>query len=169
MLTRVLLLAALVFARPLAAAAEAPPSTPPAPAERELALVVVENLDESASAITAFDRLEIAFREVIRERRWSVKLTAERFAANTPDHPTELRIFNKGIQQETPNELTYRAWMTLVDRGTKHDFGIVKFRYYPRFGERPDATLEAIYLGAARAAADKIQPFLFPQPAAAKP
>ena len=49
----------------------------------------------------------------------------------------------------------------------QHDFGIVTFRYYRRIGENVDDMLEKVFRGAANAAAAKIEPILFPQPAAA--
>lgn len=128
---------------------------------RELALVVVESVEREQGAITDFDRMDLAFREVVEKRKWPVKLVAERFAANTQPHETELRVFHQSIREETSGDLTFRAWMTLTDHGTKHDFGIITYRYYPRPGERYDEQLEKIFRGAANAAADKLEPILF--------
>jgi hypothetical protein len=144
-------------------------SAPAAEPQRELAIVVVESLQHNhGSAITDFDRMDVAFREVVEKRKWPVKLVAERFAANIKPHETELRIFNQTIREEVPGELTFRAWMTLTDHGVKYDFKVVKYRYYRRLAEQTEDQLEKIFLGAANAAADKIEPILFPKPAEPK-
>jgi hypothetical protein len=157
-----------LFASPPAfARADTAAATPAAPLP-ELALVVVETLNRTPSAYDDFDRLDLAFQHVAAQRKWPVKIAAERFAANTPKHDLELRVVHQPIRQEMPGQLVFRAWMTLTDRGTKHDFGIVSFRYYPRPGQQNDDTLEKIFEGAAAAAADKIEPILFPKPAAPK-
>ena len=137
-------------------------------ARPKLAVVVVSTLQNEHGAITAFDRLDMAFQEVALKRKWPMAIEAERFAANTPAHDVELRIFNQPIRQELPGELTFRGWMILTDHGVKHDFGIVSFRYNPRPAENMDDVLEKIFRGAANAAADKIEPILFPKPAAPK-
>jgi hypothetical protein len=129
--------------------------------QRELAIVVVESLQRNHGAFTDFDRMDLAFREVVEKRKWPVKLVAERFAANTDPHETELRIFNQTIREETPGERTFRAWMILTDHGVKHDFGVVSYRYYTRPAENTEDRLEKIFRGAANAAADKIEPILF--------
>lgn len=144
------------------AADPAPSPAAPAPV-RELALVVIEPIGSHGGAITAFDRLDIAFTDVVKQRKWPVKLVAERFAANTPDHETELRVFYKELREDVPGERTIRAWMTLTDRGQKHDFGMVVFRYSPRLGEPFDQMIEKMFLGLANAGADKISPLLFPK------
>lgn len=136
--------------------------------QRELAIVVVESLQRNRGAITDFDRMDLAFREVAKKRKWPVKIVAERFAANTESHETELRIFNQSIRDDTPGERVFRAWMTLTDHGVKHDFGIVTYRYYIRPMEDNEQRLEKIFRGAANAAADKIEPILFGQPASPK-
>lgn len=144
------------------------PAKAPEP-QRELAIVVVDSLQRNRGAITDFDRIDLAFREVAKKRKWPVKLVVERFAANTESHETELRIFNQSIREETPGERTFRAWMTLTDHGVKHDFKVVTFRYFVRPIEDNEEQLEKIFRGAANAAADKIEPILFGQPAAPKP
>jgi len=137
--------------------------------QRELAIVVVESLQRNRGAITDFDRIDLAFHEVAKKRKWPVRLVVERFAANTEPHETELRIFNQSIREETPGERTFRAWMTLTDHGVKYDFKVVTFRSYVRPFENIEEQLEKIFLGAANAAADKIVPILFGTPAAPKP
>ena len=151
------LIAALLLAPVVVRAEDAPAARP------KLAIVVVENLSRRGGAITDFDRLDIAFHKVAKERNWPFEIEAERFAANTPDHETELQIFNQPVREETPGELTFRGWMTLKVNGEKHDFGIVLFRLYPRAGENISDTLDKVFLGVARKAADKMEPILFPK------
>ncbi len=134
----------------------------------KLAIVVVENLQNERGAITAVDRLDLAFREAALKRKWPVAIATERFAANTPAHEIELRIFDQGLRNELPGELRFRGWMTLTVRGVKHDFGVVSFRYNPRPTENMEDVLDKIYRGAANAAADKIEPILFSKPDAPK-
>lgn len=129
----------------------------------ELAIVVVDTLNHQQGAITDFDRIDMAFQKLAKQRKWPVKIAAERFASNTPVRDTELRIFNQPLREETPGDLTFRGWITLMVNGTKHDFGVVTFRYYRRAGEHTDDVLEKVFLGAANAAAQKVEPILFPQ------
>ena len=157
------LLTVLLLAVATAQAAKAPDDRP------KLAIVVVDNVQSRQSAFTDFDRLDLAFQDVAKKRKWPVAIAAERFAANTPDHDTELRIVNQPLREEVPGEMTYRGWMTLTVAGVKHDFGIVSFRYYRRAGENADDMLEKIFRGAANAAADKIEPILWPQTPVTKP
>lgn len=158
-----LLFAALLLTAVSTRAAKAPDDRP------KLAIVVVDNLQSQRSTFTDFDRLDIAFQEVAKKRKWPVAVAVERFAANSPAHDTELRIFNQPLRQEVPGELMFRGWMTLTVAGVKHDFGIVSFRYFLRAGENLDDTLEKTFRGAANAAADKLEPILWPKPAAPKP
>lgn len=160
--TRSLLAAALLLTAATAHAAK------PADDRPKLAIVVVDNLQRHQGAVTDFDHLDLAFQYVAQQRKWPVAIAAERFAANTPDHETELRIFNQPLREETSGDLTFRGWMTLTLNGVKHDFGIVTFRYYHRPAESTEDVLEKIFRGAANAAADKIEPLLFPKPAVPK-
>lgn len=162
-------LPALLFAALLLAAGPAfAKKAAKAPDDRPvLAIVIVENLRNEESAFTDFDRLDLAFQHVAKERKWPVRIATERFAANTPDHTTELRIFSYPLQRETFGDITFRGWMTLTVQDKKHDFGIVTFRHFRRIGENDEDTLEKIFRGAANAAAAKIEPILFPKPAAA--
>ena len=128
----------------------------------ELAIVVVDAVNKQQGAITDFDRIDMAFTRVAEERGWPVTIKAERFAANTPAHETELRIFNRPVRQETPGDLVFRGWVTLTVDGTKHDFGMILYRYYLRAGEHMDDVLDKVFLGAANVTADKIEPILFP-------
>jgi hypothetical protein len=134
------------------------------PEERPtLAIVFVENL-RAQSTTSDFDRFDLAFRQVARERKWPVNVTAERFGANQGAHEIELRIFHRPLREETQLDLTFRSWMTLTIRGVKHDFGIVTYAHYRRPGESSDEALEKVFRGAALAAADKIEPLLFARP-----
>lgn len=161
--------ALLLAAGALAAGAAAEPVSaqpaPAAPADKPvLALVVVTALAPSdyTGAYTDFDRLDLAFQDVAQRRHWPVKIVAERFAANTPPHALELRVFLQPIYQDLSGEFSFRAWMTLHVHGTKHDFGIILYRRDVRPGEPMDDFLEKIFRGAADAAAAKIEPVLFP-------
>jgi hypothetical protein len=129
----------------------------------ELPVVVVDVLKHHQGAITDFDRIDMAFQKVAKQRNWPVKIAAERFASNTPVRDTEFRIFNQPLREETTGDLTFRGWMTLMVNGTKHDFGVVTYRYYRRAGEHTDDVLEKVFLGVVTAAADRIEPILFPQ------
>ena len=134
----------------------------------KLPIVVIENLQRQRGAITAFDRLDLAFQQVARQRKWPMAIAAERFASNTPAHETELRIFTQPLRKDTPGELTFRGWMILTVQGVKHDFGIISFRYSMRPFEQGEDVLDKIFLGAANTAADKIEPLLFREPDAPK-
>ncbi|HWA86916.1 MAG TPA: hypothetical protein VG710_11880 [Opitutus sp.] len=132
-----------------------------------LTLVVVTSLaqggDATPSAYTDFDRLDLAFQDVAKRRHWPVRIVAERFAANTPAHPLELRVFLQPVGNYLPSEFDFRAWMTLNDHGTKHDFGMIVHREELRAGENVSDFLERLFHRAAEAAAKKIEPVLFPQ------
>ncbi len=141
----------------------APAPPPPAEAQRVLTLVVVDALGGGHGAITAFDRLDLAFHEVAKQRKWPIKIEAERFAANTTEHDPEVRIFYKGIQDELPGELTLRAWVTLTAQNQKHDFGMIRYRYDIRPGELAEDRTERLFRGAVAMIADKLEPVLFPK------
>ena len=159
----------------VSSAATPPSSAPtrkPSPVQ-ELALVVVTSVDHgdngNGGAYTDFDRLELAFRELAKRRHWPVKIVAERFAANVPAHELELRVYLQPVRQDLPRQFTFRGWMTLMDRGTKHDLGVIVHRQEPRPFESMDDFLEKLMLGAAETAAGKIEPILFPQLVQPKP
>jgi hypothetical protein len=143
------------------------PSPAPTPVP-ELAIVVVDSLGGGQRQLDNFNRIAREFTRAIEERNWPLRVSAERFAANTPDHPIELRIFFQGIRQETPVDLTFSAWITLDDHGTKHDFGVVRFRYNPRPAQDIEDRLDHAVRGAARITASKIEPILFPRPGTPK-
>src|SRR5580698_7133030 len=104
----------------------------PAPAPGDLTVVVVESLDQRPGRVARFDRIEEVFGQVFAKRKWPIHIHFERFAANTSDSETQLRIFYQGIYSETPGDLVFHAWMVLYVNGAKHDFGVVRYRYYPR-------------------------------------
>jgi hypothetical protein len=142
--------------------AQTAPATSAAP--RELTVFVVESLVRGPGRITDFDRIKAIFTDVFGQRKWPVRINVERFAANSPAHDFELRVFFEGIYEETPGDLTFHAWMTLYDHGEKRDFGVVRFRYYPRPMQQEEDALERVVRGAAQIAADKIESALFPKP-----
>ena len=141
--------------------AQAPVAATGAP--RELTVAVVESLVRGPGRTTDFDRINTVFTDVLGRQKWPVKIKVERFAANTPPTDIELRVFYQGIYEETPGDLTFRAWMILDDHGVKHDFGVVRFRYYPRPMQPEDDVLERVVRGAAEIAASKIGSALFPK------
>jgi len=163
MKTRLSFLCFLVASFLMATAATRAETTATPEPVQELYIVVVDNLQTPRGAITDFDRIDMAFQKVAKQRKWPVKVIAERFAANTAPHPLELRVYNQPLRQESPGDLTFRGWMTLTVGETKHDFGVLKHQYYRRAGEATDDVLDKVFLGAANVAADKIQPILFPQ------
>lgn len=162
---RSLLTLAIAFGLTLASIEAKTPTPSPAPATavRELAIVVVEPIT-LFGGMTPFDYVDVAFREVVDTRKWSVKLIPERFAANTPDNPTEIRIFLRSVSEEWPTKLVLRGWVTFTDRGKRHDFGLMKFTVYTKLIDRGDEGRERLYRGFAEHVADKIEPLLFPKP-----
>lgn len=140
----------------------AQPSTAPAAAQPDLGVVVSETLDRGAEGFATFAAIQKVFTRVLSERKWPVSVSVERFAANNPEHDYELRVFFKGIYYETPGVLTLRAWMTLVDHGKEHDFGIIKFQINQGPIEHRDDAFEVLLRGEAEIAASKIEAILFP-------
>jgi hypothetical protein len=134
----------------------------PAAAPSDLTVVVVESLDQRPGRVARFDRIAEVFGQVFARRKWPIHVHFERFAANTSDSETQLRIFYQGIYSETPGDLVFHAWMLLYVNGVKHDFGVVRYRYYPRPGQMVDINLDRIVEGAANEAAARIEPILFP-------
>lgn len=156
-----LLVAALCLAGSARAAAKDAPKEPDN--RPELAVVVSESLGNAGSAVTEYTRLDLAFQKMLKKRNWPVKIVTDRFAANTPDHDTEIQIFCQPLRREPTLELVFRGWVTLQAKGKKHDFGLVTYRYNIRLGEADDETIDKVYLGAANAIADKVEPLLFPE------
>jgi len=135
----------------------------PAP-EGVLPVVITEMtlLGNSANAVTDFHRLALEFERMAEERKWPVKIAAERFAANTTDYLTTLNISLMPLREETPGEYEYRGWTTLWVNGKEHDFKIIIVRYKYRLGEQMDDRVEKLFRAVAHATADKIEPLLFP-------
>jgi hypothetical protein len=140
------------------------------PAAGTLTVAIVENLDPRPGRIERFDRDAEIFTDVFSRRKWPLGVKVERFASDKkPDGGPELRVFDRGIYEETPGDLVYHAWMVLYEKGNKHDFGMVTYRYQPRASESEDNTLDRIVKGGAEIAADKVGQVLFPKKAGAGP
>jgi hypothetical protein len=134
----------------------------PAP-EGVLSIIITESsLGNTGNAYSDFDRLDVAFQDLAKERKWPVKIAAERLAGGAPDYLTQLRISIQRVRQETPGEFVYRAWTTLWVDGEEHDFKVVTASYNFRMGEQMDDVLDKVFRAAAKATADKIEPLLFP-------
>ncbi len=161
--------ASLLICSVLAVGTNARAQSPAPTAPRELTIVVVDSLRNGAADEDAYERIARNFTKVFEKRNWPVKIDCERFAGNLPDYPTELRVFYQGIRELNSGELTFIAWMTLTDHGTKHDFGVIRYRYSIRPYELADDRFDNLFRGAAQVAAAKIEPILFPSAAAAKP
>lgn len=158
------LLAAMATAAPTASV-----PAPAAPASREMTVVIVDSLrQQRRGGFDDFDRMAEVFGRVFDRQHWPVKVTFERFAANNGSPDLELEVFYKGIQNEF-DEQVFKAWTILNDHGTKHDFGIVEFRYQPRLGQNIDDMIQHIYAGAAEKTAALIQPYLVSPAQAPKP
>lgn len=159
-------LGALSFALVLAAGAtaraeSAAPTAAAAP--REFTIVVVDALGGSGPGRDIYDRIAQIFTEVFDAKKWPLKVSVERFGANAPAHETELRIYLQGVRQETPVDLTFSAWITLTDHGTKTDFGVIRYRCSVRMMEQMDDRLDRVVRGAALATVAKVEPVLFPK------
>lgn len=141
----------------------AKPTDKAAETPHPLTIVVVDTLQYQSRVTSDFDRLDLAFHAVAKHRHWPVPVSVERFAANTPDHDPELQVVIQPIRQEVPGEYTYRGWMKLTVGGKLHDFGVVTYRYTYRPGEAMDDVLDKVFRGAANAAADRLEPILFPE------
>src|ERR1700689_1870495 len=79
----------------------------PAAAPSDLTVVVVESLDQRPGRVARFDRIAEVFGQVFARRKWPIHIHFERFAANTSDSATQLRIFYQGIYSETPGDLVF--------------------------------------------------------------
>ena len=134
----------------------------PAP-DGMLPVVITEmTVGNSGNAYTAYDRLAYALERVARERKWPLKVAAEKVAANAPDYLTELRISLQRVRQEVPGEYVYRAWTTLTIDGKDHDLGIVSYSYHYRLAENMDDVMDKSFLGGAKATADENRAAPFP-------
>jgi len=159
-----LLLSALLALSGSARAEDAAAGSP-----HELTVVVVDSLRGESSSINLYDRIAEVFSRVFERRKWPVKVRVERFGGDTPEHPTELRVFVHGFRLEGPGELTFSAWMTLTDHGKKTDFGVIRARYNMRPYEAVDDRLDRVIRGSAEIAADRIEDVLFTKPGRQKP
>ncbi len=131
-------------------------------ARRTLVVTVVEPVDRHLGNDEFYQRVDRVFTEVFETHHWPVAIRVERFGANQPDYDLELRVFLQPIREESPGDLTFRAWMTLHDRGTKHDLGVITYRHYPRPGRNMSDVLDDVVRGAAVEAAKKIETAIFP-------
>lgn len=128
---------------------------------RALTVTVVEPVERRISNDEFYQRVARVFTDVFEDRNWPLSIKVERFGANQPDLDLELRVFLQPIREESPGDLTFRAWMTLYDRGTKHDFGVITHRHYPRPGRNMSDVLDTVVQGAAEDVAKKIEKVLF--------
>lgn len=153
------LLFALSVAVTLSGVAAAPAPTPPA--ERpKLGVIVIDSLP-TRHGFDDFNLIAEEFANAFNARHWPLDVTFERFAANNDEHPLELKVFNQGIH-EVFGERRVRAWVILTVNGTKHDFGIVEYRFYPRIGLMVDDMVHQSYRGEGDKIAQLIEPYLAP-------
>jgi len=136
--------------------------------QSELVIVVVEPGADPGNAFTNVDRMAIAFRDLAQKRHWPLRVTVTRLAANQGPADPELRISNERLSGDRPGELTYRGWMSLTAGGKRHDFGLVTVRYSTRPGEQTLDSLRQVFVAVAVAAAERIEPILFPPPVVTK-
>jgi hypothetical protein len=160
-----LLLTPIGAALPFATAAESAASAPDA-ATRELVVSIVEPVDRRPGEGELYNRFARVFTTEFEAREWPLKLRTERFGANSPDYPIDLRVFLQPIRQELPDRWTFRAWVKLTLDGQPHDFGIVRADITPRAAQPMDDVLDRLVQQAARRITDKLTPLLFPQPTA---
>jgi len=160
MKTFTLILCLLTALAPVVRAADKAPTT--VPPKGTLPLVIWETLGQQSFAITEFDRLDLAFRRVSAERKWPLKVVAERFAANVPDYTTELEIVPHPLLEES-GALVFRGWTTLTVDGKTHDFGVIFYRAHPRPGENREDAVQKVFDDVAREIANKVEPLLFPK------
>lgn len=149
--------AALLGAQVRAETAAAVPDQP-----NELTIVIVESLSGPSTESNTYERLARVFEDAFEAKKWPLKIETERLAANSGPHPLEVRVFFQGIRSDVPSGLTFRGWVTFQDRGTKHDFGVIRYEYFPRPGENTEDKLERTIRGAADIAASKVGAILYP-------
>lgn len=131
-------------------------------ARRTLTVTVIEPVERHPGNDEFYHRIARVFTDVFEARNWPVSIDVQRFGANQPELDLELRVFLQPIREESPGDLTFRAWMTLYDRGTKHDFGVITHRHYPRPGRNMTDVLDEVVRGAANEVSKKIETALFP-------
>jgi hypothetical protein len=133
----------------------------PAPAG-VLPLIVVESVSIPGNAYSDFERLDVAFQKVAKQRKWPVKVVTDRMASGVPDYLTELDVSLMPLRQQVPGEFWFRAWTSVYVDGKKTDLDVITFRYTYRVAENMEDTLEKVFEGGAHAIADKVEPLLFP-------
>ena len=126
-------------------------------------LAVIEALTAGTNAYTDFNRFDDALQRVAKERKWPVKVDVDRLAGNTPNYDTEVRVTLQRVRRDPIEDYVFRAWVILVVKGEKHDFGIVTYHYNARLGQNYDDVFQGVFRGGAAAVADKIEPVLFPE------
>ena len=92
-----------------------------------------------------YQRIKRNFIKVFNKMDWPVTIKFERWSANVPDDGLQLRVWFKSLEEETLNDLVFRAWVNLWEDGEEiADFGIIKVRTYPRLGRNNYDSLEEI-------------------------
>jgi hypothetical protein len=157
---RSLLSVLVALAAGAAHAKEAPARV--APPEGVLPVIVLESLHQPGNAYTAFDRLDLGFQKVVKERKWPLKVVSDRMADGIPDYLTEVEISLQPLRQRSPGEYAFRAWTVVYVDGKKHDLGIIHYDYHYRIGRDFDDEMDEVFVAGARAIAEKIEPLLFP-------
>ena len=117
--------------------------------EKDIFRIVV-NTDEEVHGFRAwndeeemYQRIKRNFTKVFEKMEWPVTLKFHRWSANIPDEGLELRVWFKSLEEETLDDLVFRAWVNLwVDGEKVKDFGIIKVTTYPRPGRNTYDTLE---------------------------
>lgn len=133
------------------------------PIPRVLYLELVESNGKGINGLNDFDQVAKEFREAIESRKWPILVQVERFTANSVPHDLELRIRFEGVYPEAPGDETFHAWITLFDRGTIHELGMVRYRYYMHPGQNMDDVSERAMHGAAKDVVKTLGPILFPK------
>ena len=106
-------------------------------------------------------RIRKNFTKVFEKEEWPVTLDFERWSASVPEGGLQLRIWFKSLEEETFNDLVFRAWVTLLEDGEKTDFKIIKVRTYPRAGRAPQDNMDEIISLAAEEVAKKLNEHKF--------
>ncbi|MDA0349100.1 MAG: hypothetical protein O3C43_18825 [Verrucomicrobia bacterium] len=109
-------------------------------------------------------RIKNNFTKAFEKEDWPVILKFERWSASIPDDGLQLRIWFKSLEEETLNDLVFRAWVTLLEDGEKTDFKIIKARTYPRPGRHPQDNMDEVILLAAEEVAKKLNEHKFNKP-----
>ena len=140
-------------------------------AEKELLRVVV-NTDENIQGFRSwndeeemYQYIKRNFTKVFKKMEWPVTLKFDRWSANIPDEGLQLRVWFKSLEEETLDDLVFRAWVNLCEDGEKvADFGIIKVRTYPRPARNTYDTLDENITLAGEAVAKKLDEHQFKKP-----